>query len=485
MRIFQHSLRGLNNVMGTVMCSRNYPRSLSFYIPTQRSRSSVSFSHGQLFAGTSCASLRKCGGAIQPFHSTTRVQGSNFYDVLGVSKTADDKEIKRAYYKLAKRYHPDTNSGDSAAEQKFKEVSEAYEVLSDKERRQLYDQFGRAGIENNGSRDGNMGGMHPEDIFSQFENAFGGMFGGSGFGNFRGFSGNQGPAERGRGEDVQIRADLDWEDAMQGVSKDLQLALAKACSSCEGSGMAPGTGMKTCDVCHGSGSSSQRVNMMGRIGVVQMTCTNCGGTGSIIAHKCSKCNGNGLQVGQSKVTLDFPAGIDSGMNVRFPGHGHKGVLNGPPGDLYVRVHVLDHPCGAFVRDGQNVASKVHISFTQAALGGKIPIRTVLGENLNLTIPPGINSGTKQKLKGKGIPFPENNNRRGDHYIKFQIMTPQNLTSREEKLLRKLEEEAQYKVGETVESNSDSVKADRGWFQKLFGQSSEENENENSNSTFNR
>lgn len=354
-------------------------------------------------------------------------QKRDYYEVLGVDKNADDAAIKKAYRVLAKKYHPDMNPGDKNAEQKFKEASEAYAVLSDPEKRRQYDQYGHAAF------DGGAGGaggfdFNGADFGDIFGDIFGDLFGGS----RRGGTSN-GPM---KGANIRKSVRITFEEAVHGCEKELELVLKDPCEDCHGTGAKPGTSPETCPKCGGRGQivyTSQ--SFFGTVQNVQ-TCPTCGGSGKVVKEKCPKCAGTGYTASKKKIKVTIPAGIDNGQSIRIREKGEPGVNGGPRGDLLVEVNVSRHPI--FQRVDMNILSTVSISFAIAALGGEIKIPTVDGDVV-CTIKPGTKTGTKVRLTGKGVPSLRNSQVRGDHLVTVVIQTPDHLSAEAKEALRRFDE----------------------------------------------
>ena len=356
----------------------------------------------------------------------------DYYEVLGVSKGASDDELKKAYRKVAKKYHPDLHPNDKEAEEKFKEVNEAYAVLSDSEKRSRYDQFGHAGVDPNFGAGGGGAGFGGFD----FGDIFGDIFGG-GFGGFGGGGRRNGPV---RGNDVRQVVDITFEEAAFGVKKKLSITKQEVCSVCGGSGAKPGTSATTCAKCGGTGQVRNQVRTplgyMTNIG----TCPDCGGSGKIIKEPCRDCRGTGKVRKNSIIEIDIPAGIDHGQTIQVSGKGEPGERGGPSGDLLVTVRVRQHPL--FTREGYNVFIDMPITFVQAALGATVKVPTLDGA-VEYDIPEGTQSETTFKLRGKGIPYIRSK-ARGDQYVKVRVEVPSNLSSKQKELLREFEEDKNYK-----------------------------------------
>jgi molecular chaperone DnaJ len=339
----------------------------------------------------------------------------DYYEVLGTERGASAAELKSAYRKLALQYHPDRNPGDKEAEDRFKEAAEAYEVLRDPQKRQIYDQFGHQGLEGTGFS--GFGGF--EDIFSSFGDIFEDFFG---FRRGR----RSGPQTR-RGADLRYDLTLDFMEAAFGTETEIKLTKMEACEECQGSGCKPGTEPETCSYCHGTGQVSRSQGFF----TVRTTCPHCQGSGQQIPSPCETCGGQGSRKVKKKVSVKIPGGVDRGSRLRLTGEGEPGTYGGPPGDLYVFIDVEEHEF--FRRDNTDIICRVPISFVQAALGDTIKVRTLNGEK-PLEIPKGTQFGDVFRFPGKGIPSLRNG-RRGDQIIQVTIETPTRLTKKQESLLR--------------------------------------------------
>lgn len=367
----------------------------------------------------------------------------DYYEVLGVSKDADDAAIKKAYRALAKKYHPDMNPGDQEAEKKFKEASEAYAVLSDADKRRQYDQFGHAAFEGGAGGAGGFGGFDfsGADFSDIFGDIFGDLFGGS----RRGGRAGNGPM---KGANIRKSIRITFEEAVFGCEKELDLILKDPCEDCHGTGAKPGTSPETCPKCGGRGQvvyTSQ--SFFGTVQNVQ-TCPTCGGSGKVIKEKCPKCAGTGYTSSKKRIKVSIPAGIDNGQSVRIRDKGEPGVNGGPRGDLLVEVNVSHHP--VFQRQDVHIFSTVPISFAVATLGGDVRIKTVDGDVL-YTVKPGTKTDTKVRLKGKGVPSLRNSQVRGDHYVTLVIQTPERLSAEAKEALRRFDE----LTGNTLHQNEDA------------------------------
>lgn len=356
----------------------------------------------------------------------------DYYEVLGVDKGADDATLKRAYRKLAKKYHPDMNPGDQEAEAKFKEATEAYSVLSDPEKRKQYDQFGHAAFEGGAGGAGGFGGFggfdfNGADMGDIFGDIFGDLFGGG-----RSRRANNGPQ---RGANLRAVIHITFEEAVFGCEKELELTLKETCSACGGNGAKPGTSPETCPNCHGEGQVTYtQQSMFGMIRNVQ-PCPDCAGTGKIIKEKCTACRGTGFTSSKKKIKVTVPAGIDDGQSIRIRDKGEPGRNGGPRGDLLVEVSVARHPI--FQRDGVNIFSTAPITYAQAALGGDVRISTVDGDVL-YTVKSGTQTDTRIRLKGKGVPSLRNKSVRGDQYVTLVVQVPTKLSEEAKAALRKFD-----------------------------------------------
>ncbi|MGL4990878.1 MAG: molecular chaperone DnaJ [Sarcina sp.] len=362
----------------------------------------------------------------------------DFYEVLGLEKGASDDEIKRAFRKLAVKYHPDKNKGNTEAEEKFKEINEAYQVLSNPEEKAKYDQFGHDGMDGGfGGAGGGFGGFDMGDMggFGDiFESFFGGGFGGGNSGRR-----NNGPR---RGDDLEYSLVITFEEAMSGVKKEFSITRTESCETCKGSGAKPGTSKKTCTKCNGAGQIRvQRQTPLGTFASTS-TCDACGGKGEIIETPCTDCRGTGTVRKQRKITVDIPAGVDSGNIIPLRGQGEHGANGGPAGDLYVRISVKQSDI--FKRDGSNIYYSYKMSMTKAAIGAEITVPTIDG-NVKYTVPAGTQPGTRFRLKGKGAPR-VNSTLRGDQYVDIIVEVPKNLNKEQTEALKAFMET----LGETDE-----------------------------------
>lgn len=339
----------------------------------------------------------------------------DYYEVLGVHRDVSSSELKKSYRKLAIKHHPDKNPGDKEAEEKFKEAAEAYEVLSDQKKRQIYDQYGHQGLEGAGFS----GARGFEDIFSSFGDIFEDFFG---FSSGRRHSGSRAR----RGADLRYDMNLEFMEAAFGTEKKIDLEKAETCPTCHGNGCEPGTQPEVCQYCGGSGQATRTQGFF----TVSTTCPSCNGRGKKITSPCSECRGAGQVLVNKTVAVKIPAGVDSGSRLRLTGEGETG-MGGPPGDLYVFIGVKPHK--VFTRNNTDIISSVQISFIQAALGDEIKVRTLEGEE-TLRIPRGTQYGETFRLEGKGIPSLRGYGR-GDQIIQVQILTPTNLNKKQAALLK--------------------------------------------------
>ncbi len=355
----------------------------------------------------------------------------DYYEVLGVSKGASEDEIKRAYKKLARKYHPDMNPGDKEAEEKFKEINEANEILSDPDKKARYDQFGFAGVDPNyGAGGGAYGGAGFD--FGDLGDIFGSFFGGGFGGGFGGQQRRNGPQ---RGESIRMSVSIFFTEAAFGCEKDVTLDRSEQCPTCGGNGCASGTTPEVCPECRGTGTVQVRRQTPMGVFASTSACTKCGGTGKIIHQPCGECHGNGRVHKRRTVKVSIPAGIDNGQTISLRGQGHAGKNGGPNGDLLITVMVKPHEL--FRRDGTSVFCEAPITFAQAVLGAELEIPTIDGK-VKYSIPEGTQTGTVFRLKGKGIPV-LNGRGRGDQYVTVTIETPRSLNREQKEALRKFSE----------------------------------------------
>ena len=375
-------------------------------------------------------------------------QKRDYYEVLGVAKSASEDELKKAYRKLAKQYHPDLNPGDKTAEAKFKEINEAYEVLSDKEKRARYDQFGHAGVDPNfgagGFGGGGFGGFDMGDI--DLGDIFGSFFGG-GFGGGGSARRNNGPM---KGETMRASVTISFEEAAFGCEKEITLSRTETCEACTGTGCAPGTTAEVCPDCHGSGTVRIQRGGGSFTFATTATCPKCGGTGKIIHSPCKTCNGEGAVRKTRKITVKIPAGIDNGQAISLRGQGGAGRNGGPAGDLLISVTVRPHEF--FKREGTSVFLDHPVTFLQATLGAELEIPTIDGK-VKWSLPAGTQPGTTFRLRGKGIPS-VNGRGRGDQYVTVNVQVPTELTREQKEALRAYGEA----MGELPAGSTEGVKS---------------------------
>lgn len=346
----------------------------------------------------------------------------DYYEVLGVDKSADDAAIKKAYRQLAKKYHPDTNPGNAEAEAKFKEASEAYAVLSDAEKRRQYDQFGHAAFQGGGGP--GAGGFDFSDMGDIFGDIFGDFFGGG-----RRSSASNGPR---KGANIRVGVRITFEEACFGTEKEIEVTLKEDCTTCKGTGAKEGSSPVTCPKCGGKGQVVYtQQSFFGMVRNVQ-TCPDCNGKGKIIKDKCPDCRGTGYTSARKKIQVSIPAGIDDGQSIRIASKGEPGLNGGPRGDLLVEVTVMRHPI--FQRDGYDLFSTAPISFAQAALGGDVRISTIDGDVL-FNIKAGTQTDTRIRLRGKGVPSLRNKNMRGDQYVTLVVQVPEKLNNEQIEALK--------------------------------------------------
>ena len=370
--------------------------------------------------------------------ATNTMAKRDYYEILGVSKGASADEIKKAYRKVAMQFHPDRNPGDKAAEEKFKEAAEAYEVLSDQDKRAQYDRFGHAGV--SGAGRGAQGGPNMDDIFSQFgdifgEDAFGCFFGGGQRGG-----GGQRRGRGTRGSNLRIKLKLNFEEIAKGVTKNIKVKKYVGCNTCSGSGAKDKNSVQNCGTCGGSGQVRKVTStFLGQMQTVT-TCPTCNGEGSTITDKCGNCKGEGRVYGEETVNIDIPAGVQEGMQLNISGRGNAGERGGPSGDLIILVE--EEPHKELVREGLNVAYELYISFPEAAFGTSVEVPTIDGR-AKIKIPAGTQSGKVFRLKGKGFPA-VNSYEKGDQLVHVNVWTPQNLSAEERTMLEKLNHSPNFK-----------------------------------------
>jgi len=348
----------------------------------------------------------------------------DYYEVLGVSRTANDDELKKAYRKLAKQYHPDLNPGNKEAEAKFKEANEAYAVLSDAEKRKVYDQFGHAGLDGQG-----FGGAGGAGFDIDLEDLFGSFFGGFGGGTRK----RGGPQ---RGANLKYRMNLDFMEAAFGVERQITINKEDHCDTCHGTGSRDGSAPEKCPTCQGTGQVSQRQQTMFGAVMTSRPCSACGGKGTIVKDPCPACNGRGRRQKSKSLHVKIPAGVNDGEMLTMRSEGEPGSQGGPYGDLYIEIHIRPHP--VLQREGNNTYCEVPITFTQAALGADLDVPTIDGP-YNYHIKEGTQPGDSFTIRGKGIPYLNRNNMRGDHMFRVTIEVPNHLTDAQKELLRQFEQ----------------------------------------------
>jgi len=346
----------------------------------------------------------------------------DYYEVLGVDKGASDDEIKKAFRQQAKKYHPDLHPGDKEAEAKFKEINEAYSILSDPDKKSKYDRFGHAGVDPNGFGGGGGYGAYDVDLGDLFSSIFGGGFGG---GSSRRRSGPQ------KGTDLKYNMSLEFMEAAFGVEKDIQITKEDLCKACNGSGAQPGTTPETCPTCRGAGRVQQQTQTLFGMTMVTKSCPTCSGRGTVIKTPCTQCRGRGRLKTAKTLHIKIPAGVDTGDLLPIKGEGEPGTNGGPYGDLYIEFRVRNHD--VFKREGINTFCDVPITYAQAALGGEIEVPTIYGKE-KFVLKEGTQPGDTSILRGRGIPNKSNPNMKGDHTLKFYIEVPTGLSREQKQLL---------------------------------------------------
>lgn len=373
----------------------------------------------------------------------------DYYEILGVDKSASADEIKKAYKKKAIQYHPDRNPGDKAAEEKFKEAAEAYDVLRDPDKRARYDQFGHEGLNGAGGFGGgfNGQGMNMEDIFSMFGDIFGGHGGGfSGFGGFGGGHGSQGQRQQ-KGGDLRLKVKLTLQEISTGVTKKFKIKKKITCTTCHGSGGEHPNDTETCSTCHGSGYVTRTQQSIFGMMQTQSVCPTCGGEGTVVKHKCKDCHGEGVVTGEEIVEISIPAGVSEGMIVNVPGKGHAGKHNGIPGDI--QVFIEEEPNENFIRDDNNIIYNLLLSVSQAALGDTVEIPTIDGK-ARVKIEPGTQPGKVLRLRGKGLPAVKGYGYGvGDLIVNISVYIPEYLTKSEREAFEKLKNSENLKPNSSI------------------------------------
>lgn len=376
----------------------------------------------------------------------------DYYEILGVTKSASEAEIKKAYRKTAIKFHPDKNPDDPAAEDKFKEAAEAYEVLSNADKKARYDRYGHDGMKGGFGGGGGRGGMNMDDIFSQFGDIFGGG-GGGGFGDMFGGGGRGGRRVR-KGSDLRIRLKLSLQEVAEGVTKKIKVKRNVSCSSCDGNGSKDGNAIQTCTTCNGQGQVQQvRNTMLGQM-MTTATCPSCQGKGNTILTKCGSCHGDGVTQEDDLIEIKIPAGVAEGMTLSMSGKGNMPAGGGIAGDLQILVE--EEPHGELVRDGNNVVYELYISFVQAVLGDSIEVPTISGR-AKIKIEEGTQSGKILRLRGKGVPD-VNGYGNGDQLVHVNVWTPKKLSAEEKTILEKLKDAPNFKPN--------PGKSDKGFFEKV-------------------
>lgn len=369
----------------------------------------------------------------------------DYYEVLGVGKQASDDEIKKAYRKIAIKYHPDRNPGNKEAEEKFKEAAEAYDVLRDPQKRQQYDQFGFDGPQGGFGGFGGGAGMSMDDIFSMFGDVFGGH-GSFGFGGFGGGA----RAHQSQGSDLRIKVRLNLQEIATGVTKKFKVHKDITCEACHGSGCEGGSQPQTCSTCHGSGMTIKTVRSMFGMMQTQAPCPTCHGEGTIITHKCKECGGEGIKKGDEVVEINIPAGVQEGMVVNVSGKGNAGKHNGLNGDIQVLIE--EEKSDVFERDGQNLYYNLVLDFATATLGGEVEVPTITGKT-TLKIDPGTQPGKQIRLRGKGLPAVQGYGYgNGDIIVNVTVYIPKELTKEEKKLVKKFAESENFKADNAMKKN---------------------------------
>jgi len=378
----------------------------------------------------------------------------DYYEVLGVSKGADDKEIKKSYRKIAMKFHPDRNPDDKAAEEKFKEAAEAYEILSDADKRARYDRFGHAGVNQGAGGGGFRGGMTVEDIFAQFGDIFGD--GGSPFESFFGGRGGGGGrrSQGQKGSNLRIKVKLTLEEVASGVTKKIKVKKQVSCNTCSGSGAKDSKAVSSCSTCRGSGYVRQVKSTF--LGQMQTTaaCPTCHGSGQMITAKCGTCKGDGRTMGEELIEIEIPGGVAEGMQLSMRGNGNAGMNGGPSGDLLINIEEVPHD--HLQRDGMNLIYEMYLNFADASLGTSVEVPTIDGR-VKIKVPPGTQSGKMFRLKGKGLPSVQSYGV-GDQMINTNIWTPKTINDNEKKLLEKMRDMPNFKP--------QPGKSEKGFFERM-------------------
>ncbi len=367
-------------------------------------------------------------------------QKRDYYEVLGVDKNASEDDIKKAYRKIAIKYHPDRNPGNKEAEEKFKEAAEAYDVLHDPQKRQQYDQFGFDGPMGGGFGGFSSGGFSMDDIFSMFGDVFGGR---SGFGGFGGFGGGSGQKPQYRGSDLRLKVRLNLQEVASGVTKKFKVRKDVQCTHCHGTGAEDGSGTETCPTCHGSGVVTRTTQSFFGMMQTQSVCPTCGGEGTVIKNKCHHCHGEGIVKGEEVVEIKIPAGVAEGMVVNVPGKGNAGKHNGVTGNI--QVFIEEEPNETFVRDGNDVIYNLLLDFPTAALGGTVDIPTIEGTKAKIKIESGTQPGKTLRLRGKGLPAVQGyGHGTGDLVVNISVYVPKTLSRSEKEALENMQKSDNFK-----------------------------------------
>ena len=379
----------------------------------------------------------------------------DYYEILGVAKSASADEIKKAYRKMAIQFHPDKNPGDKAAEEKFKEAAEAYDVLSNADKRAKYDRFGHQSAGGFGAG-GHGGGMNMDDIFSQFGDIFGNGGGGNPFESFFGGGRRNERGQGQRGSNLRVKVKMDLEEIANGAQKKIKVKKHITCDTCNGIGAKDNNSYQTCNTCNGSGVVRKVTQtFLGQMATTG-TCPTCEGEGKIITNKCTKCRGEGRVYGEEIVSIDIPAGVSEGIQLSMTGKGNAGIRGGYPGDLLINIDEVPHP--ELRREDTNVVYNLYLNFAEVALGTQVEVPTI-GGTAKIKIPKGTQSGKLFKLQGKGIPS-LNGYGKGDQIVEVQVFTPQDLTTEETALLEKLKESKNFNPQTLKEKN-------KGFFDKFL------------------
>jgi molecular chaperone DnaJ len=379
------------------------------------------------------------------------MSATDYYQTLGVSRDADEAALKSAFRKLAMQYHPDRNPGDNTAEQKFKDINEAYDILKDPQKRAAYDRFGHAAFTQGGMGHRGAGGGFGPDFGASMSDIFDDLFG-----EFMGGGRGRSSQARFRGSDLRYNLEITLEEAFKGATVDIEVPSLATCSTCKGTGAKPGTGMSTCPTCHGHG----KVRANSGFFTIERTCPTCNGRGEIMDQPCTDCGGDGRRQQNRKLSVDVPKGIEDGTRIRLANEGEAGLRGGPPGDLYIFVSVKPHDL--FQRDGADLYARIPIAMTTAALGGEFEVPSLDGLRARVKVAPGTQAGQRVRLKGKGMPVLRQN-QTGDLYVQLEVETPQALSRRQRELLEEFEKLSTKDNSPTSDSFFKKLK---GWLDKL-------------------